>query len=1196
MLYCKRFLPVFFLLIIVLLTLPQAVFAATITVDNGTSTSASDGSCSLPEAIANANNNNQIHTGAGECPAGSSALTDTITLGTDVTLTIVGSVWNGNNGLPVVQSAIILDGDNHIIERSNAISDTFRIIAIDQTGNVTLQNLTLRNGSAQNTDGGTTTDDDGGAIFSMGALNISDGIFTDNTAANRGGFLWHSSTTTIRDITISSNSAGSDGGGVYSSDANLIVANNVVTQNIASGWGGGFMVSERTVTISSSILSENVAVRGGAITTTNGGSLVMSDSEIIGNMATYGGGLYYADGYGIVRDTEISGNTATYGGGLAVRVDCSIRIVNIMLTDNDADYGGGIYADECSLNGANVLIQGNSSSNEGGGIYSTNYSGMYFQNSIISGNHANLAGGGVYKIDPFNDSRQLYFENGTITGNYSGSTGGGINSSGVVTLANSIVWGNLASTSDNQISGSVTATYSGIEDGWVGTGNITLASNENMFVSPIDANNAPTSTGDFHLLIDSPVVNMGDNSLVSADFYDADNDEDYSEILPIDIYGGARILGGIVDMGADEVEGIAEPELNLILNGDFTNGDDQWTFYNDIQQSVTNEQVNLSFASGGGTNGSMYQTAYYIAPVSFTFEVRLDIASADAVSKQVAIWMQPNDASQFVSCTFNLPASSDMTTYSMRFMTTSDWVTLRLSMKPLVDDDTGILVDNISVVHRPSLNVIDTECAEVVPENTNLIYNGGFDIGSDGEDGWTTDGTLVSTVTSGTMNLSFPATADGWLRQVSSTYPLQSDLPMVATIDVSNPDSITKTLQFLVRNGTLTNNYYCGFAIPANAGSQTYTMLFKPQINWDSIRVDVRPKFIGGSGLNIDNVSLVYDPSAMLTSNPECIGTYDPPPPPQNVNLIFNPSFSFGTNGDAGWRTTGSIVSNVADGRMHLSFPSVVDGWLRQYRGIHPLPSGAKMVAWISVRNPATEARNFQIMFRDSALTNTYFCEFTVPVSTQKLVYYMQFRTKTYWEVIRVDVRPNTAQNDGLNFDNVNLRYRPNADFTSSQPCISPAPDEAPTPPPETETLQYTATLQADNGGSCNTLDWTDTDNWVGYLPTSEVQYVFDPFPQNLPSVYGGTEGGLIYDANGDGVADTLYDAILYGFSAGKPLPTDAILIREAVIAMLNDRYDSNHPESWWAVEIDTAEALAQGENAMLALAQQYALSNASCG
>ena len=93
------------------------------------------------------------------------------------------------------------------------------------------------------------------------------------------------------------------------------------------------------------------------------------------------------------------------------------------------------------------------------------------------------------------------------------------------------------------------------------------------------------------------------------------------------------------------------------------------------------------------------------------------------------------------------------------------------------------------------------------------------------------------------------------------------------------------------------------------------------------------------------------------------------------------------------------------------------------------------------------------------------------------------------------------------------------------------------------------------------------------------MQFVFDPFP-----VSG------IFDANGDGVADTLYDAISYD-GRGHVVS----LLREAVIAMLNDRYDSNHPESWWAIEIDTTEALARGENAMLALAQQYALSNTSC-
>ena len=315
--------------------------------------------------------------------------------------------------------------------------------------------------------------------------------------------------------------------------------------------------------------------------------------------------------------------------------------------------------------------------------------------------------------------------------------------------------------------------------------------------------------------------------------------------------------------------------------------------------------------------------------------------------------------------------------------------------------------------------------------------------------------------------------------------------------------------------------------------------------------------------------------------------------PPQNANLIYNSGFTKGANNDAGWRFYGSIQHAVLGGRMKLNFPTTVNGWMRQFRTQFPLQPGLRMVGWVVVSNQDAVAKDFQVMFRDSDLSNNYLCNFSIPANTWNKTYYMRFITQTDWEIIRVDIRPNVADANGLRFDNVNLRYRPWLTFTNNVECISPVfSDETPIPP-TTElttnngggvTAQHAAPLLADDGGLCNTLDWTDTNNWVGYLPTSEVQYVFDPFP---------IDG--IYDANGDGVADTLYDAILYGFSSGKPLPTDAILIREAVIAMLNDRYDSNHPEAWWAIEIDTAEALAQGENAMLALAQQYVLSNTIC-
>jgi hypothetical protein len=238
----------------------------------------------------------------------------------------------------------------------------------------------------------------------------------------------------------------------------------------------------------------------------------------------------------------------------------------------------------------------------------------------------------------------------------------------------------------------------------------------------------------------------------------------------------------------------------------------------------------------------------------------------------------------------------------------------------------------------------------------------------------------------------------------------------------------------------------------------------------------------------------------------------------------------------------------------------------------------------------------------------------------------VRFLTLTDWEIIRIDLRPQSTGGNGVNFDNVNLRYQPGLVIVGTQECIAPTfPDEN-IIPPDTELVSNNAPVVTPNGVSvnqtdearliptgCMAIDWFNTDNWKGYLPTSEVQFIFDPFPeghvtdgivtdgivtamplQNPPSVYGGNEGG-ISDANGDGVADTLYDTLSYTNDSSVRAQHAAPLLREAVIAMLYDRYDSNHPESWWAVEIDTAEALAQGENAMLELAQQYALSNASC-
>ena len=220
------------------------------------------------------------------------------------------------------------------------------------------------------------------------------------------------------------------------------------------------------------------------------------------------------------------------------------------------------------------------------------------------------------------------------------------------------------------------------------------------------------------------------------------------------------------------------------------------------------------------------------------------------------------------------------------------------------------------------------------------------------------------------MKLWFTGNATGWMRQFRTIYPLRSGLPMESTIDVENPENVTKTVRLIVRDSDLTQNLQCVFTIPPNAPMRTYTLRFVTNTDWEIIRFDVRPDVNADpEGLLFDNMNLQYRPSLSI-SGKECIHPTVPPLPPEDTNLVYNPSFNLGANGDAGWRDIGSIQMNVTNAVMNLSFPSAIDGWMRQFIAQYPLRAGLVMEASVDIKNPENVAKNFRLMALDSDLSN----------------------------------------------------------------------------------------------------------------------------------------------------------------------------------------------------------------------------------
>jgi hypothetical protein len=172
-------------------------------------------------------------------------------------------------------------------------------------------------------------------------------------------------------------------------------------------------------------------------------------------------------------------------------------------------------------------------------------------NCTISQNTTGDDGGGVccYSSSPT-------ITNCTISRNSADDRGGGgyCDDNSDPTFANCILWDD---TPDEIYvdSASPTVTYSDIQGGWLGDGNIDA--------DPVFAD---AENGDYRLMPGSPCIDAADNEAVPADEFDLDEDGDTEEPIPFDLDGNPRFVDDpgtedtghgeppIVDMGAYEFQ------------------------------------------------------------------------------------------------------------------------------------------------------------------------------------------------------------------------------------------------------------------------------------------------------------------------------------------------------------------------------------------------------------------------------------------------------------------------------------------------------------------------------------------------------------------------------------------------------------------------------------------------------------------
>ncbi len=384
--------------------------------------------------------------------------------------------------------------DNCVIDCEGSPDDWHRGFLFDsgETGSARVQGLTVTNGFVDS--------NTGGAIKCVsGSPSIAGCRIIGNTAEyGWGGGICCGGTTAVVNCDFVGNAAGFGGGACGWGSATF--TNCTFSENTANNGGGAYFM-EGVVAVNCTV-SANEASHSGGIGCRD--SVRIRRCEISGNMADMiGGGLACRDGAAITRCTIVGNRVwgdeySGFGGGIYCDGD-DVTITDCVIGDNTAPQGGGVYSEDVSPTVTACLLAMNWAF-YGSGIR-ISYGAPAISNCLIVGDRSYSRGAAV---DITHSDATI--ADCTIAGHLRGLGC----SYGTSTAVNCILWGNAIESITLETGGAAIVTYSDIEGGWEGAGNIDV---DPLFVDSDGPDDDPNTwqDNDYHLSGNSPCIDAGDN-------------------------------------------------------------------------------------------------------------------------------------------------------------------------------------------------------------------------------------------------------------------------------------------------------------------------------------------------------------------------------------------------------------------------------------------------------------------------------------------------------------------------------------------------------------------------------------------------------------------------------------------------------------------------------------------------------------
>jgi hypothetical protein len=231
-----------------------------------------------------------------------------------------------------------------------------------------------------------------------------------------------------------------------------------------------------------------------------------------------------------VTNCNFINNRAGDGGGM-MNIGSSPTVTNCNFIENTGYTGGGMNNYTCNPIVTNCTFISNTSGGRGAGMMNIRSSNPTVTNCKFSENWVVYTGGGMSNEENCNPIvTNCTFSGNTAAGygSTAGAGGGMCNGGSNPTVTNCILWNDTPNEIYNYDI-TPTVTYSDVQQGYAGTGNIDA---DPMFTDALN--------GDYRLLSGSPCIDVGNNAAVPSG-------------VTTDLDGHPRIVNNTVDMGAYEI-------------------------------------------------------------------------------------------------------------------------------------------------------------------------------------------------------------------------------------------------------------------------------------------------------------------------------------------------------------------------------------------------------------------------------------------------------------------------------------------------------------------------------------------------------------------------------------------------------------------------------------------------------------------